>query len=145
MLLLIVDDDKAFAQKEKYIEVLFTGGILHVNNIHEAEELVKEKNTVDFLVINNIVIENGFEIEELKKLNDSFCGSIVLKVTDERLGIDLIKRGVIADYFLADSNEEVEIGNLKKALKTTSIKQRVNRKLCNIAEGIQLMNKITMR
>lgn len=144
MLLLVVDDDKAFQKKEKYIEVLFSGGILHVNNIQEAEELVKEKESVDFLVINNIVIETNFEIAELKKLNDSFCGSIVLKVTNEKLGLDLIKRGIIADYFLADENEEAEIGNLKKALKTSSIKQRVGRKLCSINEGLQLINKITM-
>lgn len=145
MLLLVVDDCKAFEKKEKYIENLFIDGILHANNIKEAEALVKEKNTVDLLVINNIVVETNYEIQELKKLNDSFPGSIILKVTDESLGIRLIKRGAITDYFLADENEDVELSNLKKALKTSSIKTRINKNICQVNECMDFINKITTK
>lgn len=145
MLLLIVDDPNTFAKKELYAEALPVKGVLHANSLVEAEEIIAEKNQVDLLLINNILIEGvEYEIDELKKLNCVFSGAIILKVDDELLGIKLLKAGIITEYYLSDKNSEIELNNLREAFRLASLKHRISKSFCKINSNLQKINSLEL-
>lgn len=142
MLLLIIDDTNTFAKKELYSETLSVGGILHANSIKEAEEILEEKNQVDLLLINNILIEDiDYNIDELKKLHDKFSGAILLKVTDEKVGLKLIKMGLVTEYYLSDDNKEKELANLQEGLKLASIRREISKSITACNYGLKQCKK----
>lgn len=93
MLLLIIDDSEAMRKKELYIHKLPVDGVVHVNTIEEAEKKIEDNKRFGCLVINNILLENkNYCLSELKKLSGSYDGGIILKVSDELLGLNLLKQ-----------------------------------------------------
>lgn len=146
MLLLIIDDESAFAKKEAYSQRLPVRGILHANTLGEAQKMILKEDDVDFLLIRNVLIENvAYQLEELKKLSRSFSGAIILKVDNEEIGFSLMKKSIISEYYLSDEDKDVEFENLKKAFKFASLKRRISKNLCQVNQDFQKIHEFKIK
>ncbi len=128
IVLLIVEKEKHLEKREQYINLLEIDDVLTVDNIDEAEQVLsKEENKKIILLLDDIIIENvPNPIDKIKRIKDVFKGNIILKVHDEVVGLELLKAGLINEYFLANTDSKIEEQNFLKSLKITKLKARIN-------------------
>jgi len=145
MLLLVVDDNSAFEKKERYINELHVDNIIHALSLDEAQKILSRRlDTLNIaLIINQVLIEDiKFEEDELRKITRTFHGSIILKVDDDLVGIHLMKKGLITDYYLSNSDEKLELSRLKQAFKLSMLKQRMRTNIYNANKNLKLIHEM---
>lgn len=149
MLLLVVDPEEKdiLKKQDKYLKSLDVSKVLSANSIDEAKELIKNVNCPDCpVVINFLIIEQYLkENKSLEDLSLQFRGVIIIRVidTDDELrAIDLLKNGIITEYFLADKDENTELSNLKKAFEISLGKKRFNKLTRRFEETIKEIHAV---
>ena len=147
MLLLVVDDKYVVSKKQLYEKELCIQGVVTVNSLFQAEKVISRQfSTEDMsIVINNILLDE-FKIDDndyLRKIRDNFDGAIILKVSDELLGLNLIRDGLITDFYLANEDSNIELESLKHAYKLATLKKRANNKIIEINKNLAELKDIT--
>lgn len=133
MLLLVIDTEEKnlIKKRQKYLKILNVVDVLSAKSIDEARNIINKFHCPECPVVINFLIVEKY-LEEHKSLIDlssEFKGVIILRVSnceEEEKVIDLLKRGVITEYFLADDNESVEDENIKKAFNIAIRKKNFN-------------------
>lgn len=145
MLLLVVDENSAFQKKEQYINELHIDGIIHATSLAEAKKILShvEDTSNIALVISEVLIEN-IEINEnkLKNISENFNGPIILKVHDDLVGLNLMRKKLITDYYLANSDTRLELSRLRQVFKLVSIKQRIINNLSNANQNLKAIEEM---
>jgi hypothetical protein len=129
-------------KKELYLSNIESGGVVLAESLNEAKSILK-KEDIKYLVIAVLVEDVELCSEKLKELRKIYSGAIIIKVLEETIGINLLKKGLIDEYYLANQDKEKEILNLKKAYKIAGIQRTVKEKIsCIRGELEACLNKV---
>ena len=137
MLMLVIDEQREISKKEKYLLCLEGVGfpkeysvILTARTLSEALSLIKKyENKECSIVINFVLIDQVLNCsEELKAFSRDFPGIIILKVEskDELLALDLLKQGIITEFYVETGNDEVDSQRLKEVFRIAMNKRKFN-------------------
>lgn len=140
--IIIVEEKEAF-RTEKYKKLLGIDEVVIVNDLAKAKELLKpDKNgepPYSMLIISTVFIEKNLKENELKEISEFFVGAIISRVDSEQAGVDLLKLGVVTDYYVSDKNEAE---NLKNAIKNAEIYRRCISRLVDMRQKLGALNII---
>jgi hypothetical protein len=132
---LLVINNSVF-KKDKYLQNLPVNGVFNASCI--TDDVLDDLEDVDYILIEDC----DYDIDELKRINCSFNGEIIVKVDDDYVGLQLIKSGAATEYYLSSNDKNVEVNNLKKAFKLASIKYRLNKNKKDFRETCAKIRKL---
>lgn len=135
--MVVIDNCENFDKKEKYIHCLKSSGLTVENahvltacNLSEALKIIRRHRLEECsIVINFVLIEQVLRCtDELKQFSKEFQGIIILKVKtiDEVLALNLLKEGVITEYFVDTGEEGHDCQRLEEVFKIAINKRRFN-------------------
>jgi hypothetical protein len=148
MLLLIIDNLSFLRQKDIYSYLFDLKSVIITPSLDEAKTIITNgfkvgENQHNVLLISKVLIDKNINNDnELTQISDIFSGVIILKVKDEQTGIDLIKKKLITDFYVADNDPAVEVKRLIKVFETVTLNESLKQQMKNFDFTIKELNEI---
>jgi hypothetical protein len=148
MLLLIIDNLSFLRQKEVYSYIFDLKSVVITPSLDEAKTIITNgfkvgENKQNVLLISKILIDKSIDNDnELTQISDIFSGVIILKVKDEQTGIELIKKKLITDFYVADNDPAIEVKRLIKVFETVSLNESLKQQMKNFDFTIKELYEI---
>lgn len=144
MMLLITNENYDENKIQNLISELKVRGVKVTKELSVAKDIISHHNAqVNLLVINSVVVDDlKHTLEEIKSFSDFFRGPILIKVDDDKVGIQYMKEGLVNDYYVASNDKVLEFERLKKAFRIATLRSRVSNTLSEIKDSLAIIENL---